>query len=210
LQLVYRREGTEIATIVPRGRRPMRRATIERRRPGGSINFLWMMAQTRGADRQSASSLAARVRARPQVWTRPMNWNSIAVETVEGIGRQMVTGDRLMMCRLQMAPHITPVLAPTRADHHHRTGRRTTSTGPIGSSRPADPALPSNVSPARRCWKPVVLIDIFRQSELVKDSNGGWGPAARRPLQIPLHDGRILRGFFVTVRRPEAVVKPIR
>ena len=40
-----------------------------------------------------------------------MNWNSIAIETVgEGIRRQMVTGDRLMMCRLQMAPHtITPV-----------------------------------------------------------------------------------------------------
>jgi quercetin dioxygenase-like cupin family protein len=40
-----------------------------------------------------------------------MNWNSITVETVgEGIRRQMVTGDRLMMCRLQMAPHtITPV-----------------------------------------------------------------------------------------------------
>ena len=40
-----------------------------------------------------------------------MNWNSITVETVgEGIRRQMVTGDRLMMCRLQKAPHtITPV-----------------------------------------------------------------------------------------------------
>jgi hypothetical protein len=34
-----------------------------------------------------------------------MNWESIPAETVgEGIRRQMVTGDRLMMCRLQMEP----------------------------------------------------------------------------------------------------------
>ena len=40
-----------------------------------------------------------------------MNWDSIPVERVsEGIRRQMVTGERLMMCRLQMAPHtVTPV-----------------------------------------------------------------------------------------------------
>ena len=40
-----------------------------------------------------------------------MNWDSIPIEAVgDGIRRQMVTGERLMMCRLQLAPHtVTPV-----------------------------------------------------------------------------------------------------
>ena len=40
-----------------------------------------------------------------------MNWTSIPAETVgEGIVRQLVTGERLMVCRFQFSPHtVTPV-----------------------------------------------------------------------------------------------------
>ncbi len=40
-----------------------------------------------------------------------MNWASIPAEAIgEGIVRQLVTGERLMVCRLQLAPHtVTPV-----------------------------------------------------------------------------------------------------
>jgi quercetin dioxygenase-like cupin family protein len=40
-----------------------------------------------------------------------VNWDSIPVERIaEGIQRQMVWGDRVMVCRLRIAPHtVTPV-----------------------------------------------------------------------------------------------------
>jgi len=40
-----------------------------------------------------------------------MNWDSIPSEAVgDGVRRQVVTGERLMMCRLELAPHtVTPI-----------------------------------------------------------------------------------------------------
>jgi quercetin dioxygenase-like cupin family protein len=45
-----------------------------------------------------------------------LNWASVPVENLsEGIARQMIVGERLMICRLQFAPHVvTPV-----HDHPH-------------------------------------------------------------------------------------------
>ena len=96
-----------------------------------------------------------------------MNWNSIAVETVsEGIRRQMVTGERLMMCRLHMAPHtITPVhshpheqitiIEQGRVRFHVDGIDRIVSAGEILH-------FPSNVRHgATMLEEPVVLIDIF-------------------------------------------------
>ena len=52
------------------------------------------------------------VSAAAQYW----NWQSVPVERVgEGIERQMIVGDRLMICRLRFAPHVeTPA-----HDHPH-------------------------------------------------------------------------------------------
>ena len=96
-----------------------------------------------------------------------MNWESIPAETVgEGIRRQMVTGDRLMMCRLQMAPHtVTPVhshpheqitiIEQGRVRFHVDGTDRIVSAGEILH-------FPSNVRHgATMLEEPVVLIDIF-------------------------------------------------
>jgi quercetin dioxygenase-like cupin family protein len=46
----------------------------------------------------------------------PRDWSGIPVETIgEGIERQMVVGDRLMLCRLRFRPH---VVTPPH-DHPH-------------------------------------------------------------------------------------------
>jgi quercetin dioxygenase-like cupin family protein len=44
------------------------------------------------------------------------NWQNVPVESIgEGIERQMIVGDRLMVCRLRFAPHVdTPA-----HDHPH-------------------------------------------------------------------------------------------
>jgi quercetin dioxygenase-like cupin family protein len=44
------------------------------------------------------------------------NWQNVPVETIgEGIERQMIVGERLMVCRLRFAPHVdTPA-----HDHPH-------------------------------------------------------------------------------------------
>jgi quercetin dioxygenase-like cupin family protein len=107
-----------------------------------------------------------------------MNWNSIPAETVaEGIRRQMVTGDRLMMCRLQMAPHTaTPIhshpheqitiIEQGRVRFHVDGSDRIVSAGEILH-------FPSNVRHgATMLEEPVVLIDIFtpiREDFLSKD-----------------------------------------
>jgi len=110
-----------------------------------------------------------------------MNWNSIPTETVgEGIRRQMVTGERLMMCRLQMAPHtVTPVhshpheqitiIEQGRVRFHVDGTERIVSAGDIlhfPSHRPHGATV---------LEEPVVLIDIFtpiREDFLSQDSRG--------------------------------------
>jgi quercetin dioxygenase-like cupin family protein len=45
-----------------------------------------------------------------------MNWATIPAERIaEGIDRQMIYGDKLMVCRLRIAPHIVT----TPHTHHH-------------------------------------------------------------------------------------------
>jgi quercetin dioxygenase-like cupin family protein len=96
-----------------------------------------------------------------------MNWDSIPAETVsEGIRRQLVTGERLMMCRFQMAPHtVTPVhshpheqmtiIEHGRVRFHVDGAERIASAGDILH-------FPSNMRHgATMLEEPVVLIDIF-------------------------------------------------
>ena len=47
------------------------------------------------------------------VFAQHLNWATVPVENLsEGIARQMIVGEQLMICRLQFAPHIvTPVHA---------------------------------------------------------------------------------------------------
>ena len=96
-----------------------------------------------------------------------MNWDSIPAEAVgDGIRRQMVTGERLMMCRLQLAPHtVTPVHSHP---HEQMTiierGRvRFTVDGAERIVSAGDILhFPSNIRHgATMLDEPVVLIDIF-------------------------------------------------
>jgi quercetin dioxygenase-like cupin family protein len=46
----------------------------------------------------------------------PVDWSTIPVEAIgEGIERQMVVGDKLMICRLRFQPHVVT----TPHDHPH-------------------------------------------------------------------------------------------
>ena len=96
-----------------------------------------------------------------------MNWHSIPTVTVgDGIRRQMVTGERLMMCRLQMAPHtVTPIhshpheqitiIEQGRVRFTVDGAERIVSAGDILH-------FPSNMQHgATMLDEPVVLIDIF-------------------------------------------------
>jgi quercetin dioxygenase-like cupin family protein len=96
-----------------------------------------------------------------------MNWDSIPIEAVgDGIRRQMVTGERLMMCRLQLAPHtVTPI-------HSHPHEQMTIiERGRVrfnvdGAERIVNAGdilhFPSNLRHgATMLDEPVVLIDIF-------------------------------------------------
>ena len=128
VQLVYTDKTTpELAVIVregdvvlmPKGYHPNVAA------PGGPINFLWMMAANRETEdrlfgvvnvhpdfAQGGSGLEAgrhgeklamgdTVSAPYQTW----NWDTIPREHIgEGIVRQMVYGETLMICRLTLAP----------------------------------------------------------------------------------------------------------
>ena len=129
VQLVYTdAREPEVATIVregdvvlmPQGYHPNVAA------PGGAINFLWMMAANReDDDRQYGvvnvhpdfAAHGVRPRQRPvgEAMNKPepviafqhATGRSIPVERIaDGIERQMIWGERLMVCRLRFAPHV--------------------------------------------------------------------------------------------------------
>ena len=191
IQLVYTNpREPELATIVregdvvmmPQGYHPNVAA------PGGSINFLWMMAAVRedddrqygvvnvqpdfanlgsGLDKGRAESKPndAAQRAGASSSTRldrPFPFEHLA----EGIARQMIHGDRLMVCRLTIAAHtVTPMHSHTheqitlvergRVDFIVDGERRTAKAGDVL-------VFPSNIQHgATMLDEEVVLIDIF-------------------------------------------------
>jgi quercetin dioxygenase-like cupin family protein len=96
-----------------------------------------------------------------------MTWDSIPVEHVsEGVRRQMVTGERLMMCRLQMAPHI---VTPVHSHPHEQItiieqGRVRFDVDGVERIVSAGDILhfpPNMRHGATMLDEPVVLIDIF-------------------------------------------------
>ena len=96
-----------------------------------------------------------------------MNWASIPATRVgDGIDRQMVYGEKLMVCRLRLAPH---VVTPVHAHPHEQVtmverGRvRFTIDGADRILSAGDVVhLPSNVPHgATMLDEEVVLIDIF-------------------------------------------------
>jgi len=95
------------------------------------------------------------------------DWSSIPVEHVaEGIDRQMIWGDRLMVCRLTFAPHtVTPVhshlheqitlVERGRVDFFVEGQKRTVAAGDVL-------LFPANIQHgATMLDEEVVLIDIF-------------------------------------------------
>ena len=96
-----------------------------------------------------------------------MNWDAIPAERVaDGIERQMVYGERVMVCRLALAPRV--VTAVHSHPHEQITiverGRvRFSINGRDQDARPGDVLhFPSNCPHgATMLEEPVVLIDIF-------------------------------------------------
>ena len=95
------------------------------------------------------------------------DWSRVSVERIgDGIARQMLYGDRIMVCRLTIAPHtVTPVHAHMheqitlvergRADFFVDGQRRTAKAGDVL-------VFPSNVEHgATMLDEEVVLVDIF-------------------------------------------------
>jgi quercetin dioxygenase-like cupin family protein len=95
------------------------------------------------------------------------DWSTIAAEQVaEGVERQMIWGERLMVCRLRLAPHVvTPIHAhPQEQITLVERGRvRFTIDGDDRLASPGDILhFPSGVRHgATMLEEEVVLIDIF-------------------------------------------------
>jgi len=96
-----------------------------------------------------------------------LDWSAIPVETVaEGVTRQMLVGDRVMVCRLTLAPRtVTPIhthvheqitlVERGRADFFVEGQRRTATAGDLL-------LFPSGIQHgATMLEEEVVLIDIF-------------------------------------------------
>ena len=191
VQLVYTdAHEPELATIVregdvvlmPQGYHPNVAA------PGGSINFLWMMAahaRGRGPPVRRRQRPAGIRRHAARAWTRadaeqadeqPPNpsstfqhrdWAAIPVERIaDGIERQMIWGERLMVCRLRFAPHTVTAVH----SHPHEQITSSSAAGRVHDRRPeAGRVEPATCCTSRRTCahgatmldEEVVLIDIF-------------------------------------------------
>ena len=191
IQLVYTNpREPELATIVregdvvmmPQGYHPNVAA------PGGAINFLWMMAAVREDDDRQYGVVNVQPEFgnlgsgldKGRTETRPndaaqcrgdipayQDWSAIPVEQVaEGVQRQMVYGDRLMVCRLTIAARtVTPMHSHVheqitlvergRVEFFVEGQRRTAGAGDVL-------LFPSGIQHgATMLDEEVVLIDIF-------------------------------------------------
>jgi unsaturated pyranuronate lyase len=109
------------------------------------------------------------------------DWTSIPVEHIaEGIERQMIWGDRVMVCRLRFAPHTVTAIHSHpheqitlvergRVDFFVEGQRRTASAGDVL-------VFPSNIQHgATMLDEEVVLVDIFSplREDFLKASDRG-------------------------------------
>jgi quercetin dioxygenase-like cupin family protein len=95
------------------------------------------------------------------------DWTSIPVERIaEGIERQMVWGDRVMVCRLTLAPHTVTAVHSHPHEQVTLVERGRVDFFVEGQRRPASAGdvlvFPSNVQHgATMLDEEVVLVDIF-------------------------------------------------
>ena len=102
-----------------------------------------------------------------QLKAKHMNWDSVPVEQLEpGVERQMIVGEKLMICRLRIAPH---VVTPEH-DHPHEQmtiverGRVLFTIGAEQRTAQAGDVLhfpPDTWHGATMLDEEVILIDIF-------------------------------------------------
>lgn len=108
------------------------------------------------------------------------DWDTIPVEHLEdGIERQMVIGENLMICRLRFAPHV--VTPPHDHPHEQMTiverGRALFTIGEEKRIAQAGDVLhfpPGAWHGASMLDEEVILVDIFSpiREDFLKDSNG--------------------------------------
>ena len=95
------------------------------------------------------------------------NWSTIPVEPIaDGIERQMVVGDRLMVCRLRLQPHVVTAVHSHPHEQITLVERGRAEFFIDGEKRIAKPGdilhFPSNIRHgATMLDEEVVLIDIF-------------------------------------------------
>ena len=96
-----------------------------------------------------------------------MNWTSIPAQRVsDGIERQLVTGERMMVCRFQFAPHtVTPIHShPHEQITMIQSGRARFSVDGVERVVSSGDVLhfpPGCLHGATMLDEPVVLIDVF-------------------------------------------------
>jgi quercetin dioxygenase-like cupin family protein len=108
------------------------------------------------------------------------DWASQPVERLaEGIERQMIWGERLMVCRLSIAPHIVTAVHAHPHEQITIVERGQVRFTVAGADRIASPGdvlfFPSGVEHgATMLDEPVVLVDIFSppREDFLPDSGG--------------------------------------
>jgi len=95
------------------------------------------------------------------------NWTDVPVERIaDGIERQMIWGDRLMVCRLNLAPHVVTAVHTHTHEQVTLVERGRVRFTVDGEARVAEAGdvlfFPSNQPHgATMLDEPVVLVDIF-------------------------------------------------
>jgi len=97
----------------------------------------------------------------------PINWTAIPAEAVSnGVTRQVFSGERVMVCRLQLAPHVVTTIHSHPHEQITIVERGRARFSVDGEERMASAGDVLHIPPGARHGttildEPVVLIDIF-------------------------------------------------